>query len=248
MLIASSTISYFLARRNLEPVQEALEAQTRFTADASHELRTPLTAMRTELEVALRNPALTRADMQGLLKSNLEEVIKLKNLSEGLLKLAQTDAKELHIAEVPLEGIMRDALRRLAPTAEAKHIVVENKTANAIVRGDEASLCELLIIIIDNAIKYSHAETAVTITSERQGRQVLIHVADHGRGIKTVDLPHIFERFYRADASRSKEAADGYGLGLPIAQKIIEANQGSIEVKSTYGKGSTFTIKLLAAA
>lgn len=244
MLAVGGAVSYLLARRNLQPVAEALEAQTRFTADASHELRTPLTAMQTEIEVALRRPGLTKAEATALLGSNLEEVAKLKSLAEGLLKLAHSNGKELVITNVSLEEVAIEAVNRLIPAAQAKGIAVTNEVGRLTVRGDRQSLIELFSILLDNAIKYSPAKTEVRLSTVRRGKQAHISVIDQGRGIKAGDLPHIFERFYRSDQSRSKEKTDGYGLGLSIARKIVEAHEGTIEARSTLGKGTTFIVKL----
>ncbi|HXH27069.1 MAG TPA: HAMP domain-containing sensor histidine kinase, partial [Candidatus Acidoferrum sp.] len=244
LLAVACAASYLLARHNLRPLEQAMEAQSRFTADASHELRTPLTTMRTEIEVALRNPALGKAEMRDLLHSNLEEVAKLKALSEGLLRLAQADGAAVQMARVSLAAVVKNASKQLAATAGAKHITIAENIKDVTVTGDQQSLSELLVILLDNAIKYSPEQTTVTITTLTQNKQALCTVADQGRGIKAADLPHIFDRFYRTDASRSKLSPGGYGLGLPIARKIIEAHRGSIEVKSAPGKGSTFTIKL----
>jgi len=244
MLLVGGMVSYLLARRNLEPVAEALESQLRFTADASHELRTPLTAMQTEIEVALRKPSLSKAEAQELLKSNLEEVAKLRSLAEGLLKLAQSDGKEFPKSNVSLEEIAVEAVNRLIPAAQAKQVTITNSVGPLHVMGERQSLIELLAILIDNAIKYSPAGTTITLTAQRHGKLAYLGVRDQGNGIKASDLPHIFDRFYRSDQSRSKEKSDGYGLGLSIARKVVEAHQGTIEVRSTLGKGSTFTVKL----
>jgi two-component system, OmpR family, sensor histidine kinase CiaH len=244
MLCVGGVVSYALARRHLRPVAEALEAQTRFTADASHELRTPLTAMQTETEVALRNPGLTKAEATKLLASNLEEVGKLRSLSEGLLKLAQSDGKELQFESVSLEEIAVEAVNRFIPAAQAKQVSIDNDVGPLEVRGDQQNLIELMAILLDNAIKYSPSGSTVTLKAKQHGKLVHLSVSDHGYGIKASDLPHIFERFYRSDQSRSKEKTAGYGLGLSIARHIVEAHQGTIEVRSTPGKGSTFTVKL----
>jgi signal transduction histidine kinase len=231
----------------MEPIEDALKAQTRFTADASHELRTPLTAMQTEIEVALRNKAITKAEAVQIIKSNLEEVVRLKSLSEGLLLLAQTSGKLPEGSTTSLGPISKDAVLRLEKTAKAKKIGIKNSVKNLKVRGEQKSLTELLVILIDNAIKYSPSGAKVHIDSRREGKSVLVSVRDTGIGIKNTDLPRIFDRFYRADSSRSSAQAGGYGLGLAIAKKIAQAHSGSIEVRSAPGKGSTFTIVLPTA-
>lgn len=247
VLVGGGAISYLLARRTLEPIEEALDAQKRFTADASHELRTPLTAMQAEIEVALRNPKLTKQEAVELVKSNLEEVAKLKGLSEGLLRLAQGQTKVTDDSIASLSDIVKDTIKRLEKTAHNKKIKLVNETSDIPLKGDQSTLTELLVILVDNSIKYSPEGSSVNISSAKQGKTARIQVKDRGVGIKASDMPHIFERFYRADGSRSKGQTEGYGLGLALAKKITDAHGGFIEVKSAPSKGSTFTIALPSA-
>lgn len=247
VLIAGGAASYWLARRTLDPIEEALEAQTRFASDASHELRTPLTAIQTENEVALRNKALTKSQAINLLRSNLEEVAKLGGLSESLLRLANGNGSVIDPQPVALKEVAAQAIERYQKAAEAKQVVLINKLPALQASGDRDSLTELLSIFIDNAIKYSHKGGAVHLTGAHHGKQLSVSVSDGGQGIKQTDLPRIFERFYQADASRHKSQAGGYGLGLAIAKKIVEAHHGHIEVTSTVGKGTIFRVFLPAA-
>lgn len=246
-LVFGGLLSYGLARRTLRPIGDAFEAQSRFSSDASHELRTPLTAMQTEIEVALRNKDITKAQALDLLRSNLEEVAKLRALSEGLLKLSRSHVKELVLQPLDLETVMADVIDRVIKPAQVKDMTVENEVGSHRVIGDHQSLVELLVILIDNAIKYSNKKTKIRVQAELNGKQVLVHVIDHGRGIDNEQLPHIFERFYRVDSSRTKENGDGYGLGLSIAEMIAKAHGAQLSVKSTVGKGSIFTVILSAA-
>jgi signal transduction histidine kinase len=132
-------------------------------------------------------------------------------------------------------------------TADQKHITIQNNVADHTAVGDEISIKEALVILIDNAIKYSPERTTVTLASKLQGKFIALSVSDQGQGIKATDMSHIFDRFYRADSSRTRGQVEGYGLGLSIAQKIAQAHHGSLEAKSTPGQGSTFTIKLPVA-
>jgi signal transduction histidine kinase len=247
VLVAGGVVSYALARRTLQPLEDSLESQTRFTGDASHELRTPLTVMQSEIEVALRDKNLTKASAVKLLGSNLEEVGKLKALSEGLLRLAQGNELPIKGRVVSLKAVIEEVTNRTEKQASAKKIKIENKARNILLTGDFQSLVELFVILVDNAIKYSPNRSTVKLSSKRQGKLAEISVQDSGLGIKASDLPRIFDRFYRADNSRSKENTGGYGLGLAIARKITEAHKGFIEVKSIHQKGSTFMVSIPVA-
>jgi two-component system sensor histidine kinase CiaH len=246
VLIFGGAASYALARRTLEPIEQSLDAQKRFTSDASHELRTPLTAMQAEIEVALRDSKLTKAQAMELLQSNLEEVGKLRRLSDGLLNLAQ-HKKPADIVPTDLKPVIAETLSRVEKLAAAKKITLDNQTKDLILKADHYSLTELLVILLDNAIKYSPSGKRIEITSSVSGKSGRISIKDQGVGIKATELPHIFDRFYRSDTSRSKTQAEGYGLGLAIAKKIADSLDGSIEVKSAPAKGSTFTIVLPVA-
>ncbi len=243
-LVLGSLASYALAQRTLRPIEDALESQTRFTADASHELRTPLTAMQTEIEVALRDNTLDKNEAKQLLSSNLEEVIKLQALSDSLLRLAQQNDHDVAMKSLSLKTVATNATKQLSTAASAKNIKLENRVSDIKVLGDSVSLTELVVILADNAIKYSPRGTAITLSTAKHGNHGHLIVKDRGIGIKASDLPHIFERFYRVDSARAKTNSGGYGLGLAIAKQIIELHSGTIEVTSTVGKGTTFTIKL----
>lgn len=245
ILALSGAISYLLAKQTLRPIEEALATQTRFTADASHELRTPLTAMQTEIEVSLRDKKLSLSEAKEQLKSNLEEVGKLRTLADSLLRLARNGSSQgMEYKVVKLDNIVSYATKQIKAEASKKRIVIKNKVkANSIkLKADTKSMTELLVILLDNAIKYSQPKTNVEILAKQTSRYTQIKVKDHGQGIPKVDLDHIFERFYRSDSARSKNSINGYGLGLSIAAKIAQQHGGNIEVWSKIGKGSVFTI------
>jgi two-component system sensor histidine kinase CiaH len=242
-LIFGSFLSYGLAKRNIHPIEKALEAQSRFTADASHELRTPLTTLQTEIEVSLRDKKLSIKDAKQQLESNLEEVIKLRDLSDRLLKLARNE-KDIKLIKTSYQKAASDAIETVEALAVAKNIILDNQTQDLKVIANPEHLQDVIVILLDNAIKYSPANSTVTITARRKGNYGLLDVVDHGQGIKATDLPRIFDRFYRADDSRSKDRVSGYGLGLSIAYKLLTYQRGTVEAKSTVKKGSTFTVKL----
>jgi signal transduction histidine kinase len=246
ILLLGGGASYFLALKTLKPIEDALESQNRFTADASHELRTPLASMKTELEVALRDQNLALEESKKILKSNLEEVEKLEKLSTGLLKLAQNgnsmDPKSFQ--KVSLKKVIEEAQFKMKKPAETKNITLESTGVNAEIRGDEWSLTEVISILLDNAIKFSKEKSKVVITSGSEGKYGTIKVQDFGAGIEAKHISHLFDRFYRAETSRAKTTEGGYGLGLSIAKKIVDAHHGKIEVTSELGKGSIFTVRL----
>jgi len=220
ILFLSGALSYFLARKTLQPIEEMMEEQNRFTSDASHELRTPLTAIKTETEVGLRDKNLNLSNAKNLLKSNLEEVSKLEHLSNALLKLAQYETKkEMLFKNISLEDILTEAYTRVEKQANTRKIKFENKLKDVKIKGDKDSLTELFIILLENAIKYSHKNSKIFITIKKIKKIAVIKVKDQGIGIKASGLPYVFNRFYRSDSSRSKIKTDGYGLGLSIAKK-----------------------------
>jgi two-component system sensor histidine kinase CiaH len=247
-LLLGGAASYALARRTLRPIQDSLEAQGRFTADASHELRTPLTAMRSEIEVALRGKHLDPAEARALLSSNLEEIAKLETLSAGLLRLARFEngLDQSAIETIPVRDLLESAVDRHSKQLSARKIEMEVRAGNQTVAGDRANLTELVSILVDNAIKYSPEGSKIILTANSGGGMVTLSVKDQGMGIKASDIPHIFDRFYRADHARAREGekVGGYGLGLSIAKRIADLHHGTITVDSSPEKGSTFRVRL----
>jgi len=241
---AGSYVSYVLARRTLEPIEQAMEAQSRFTSDASHELRTPLAAIQAENEVVLRKSNLTLPRAKEALQSNLEEVIRLRDLSDGLLQLARADGTDLQKNPVHIEQVVTEALNQVVRLAQEKDIAVEDAVHDVVVLGDERLLTQAVVILLDNAIKYSPEKTTVYVTAESDGQRVAIRVRDEGPGIAATEQQRVFDRFYRIDQSRNRHKTPGHGLGLSLARKIIEQHQGRITLQSGVGKGSTFIISL----
>ena len=233
--------SYFLARRTLRPIQETARAQGRFISDASHELRTPLAVMQSEIEISLRGTR-NRTELEALVQSNLEEVNRLRELSDRLLQL--NAGGEIPLSDVPVEDAVIEAVSPLLKRAEERSIEFINKTDASVAHANPDSLKDVLSILLDNAMKYSPNKTKVTITSVTRGKSVYIDVSDKGRGIDERDIPFVFDRFYRADISRTNQDVKGNGLGLSIAKQISDRMHGELSVKSQLNKGSVFTIKL----
>jgi two-component system, OmpR family, sensor histidine kinase CiaH len=242
----AGVVSYSLARRELKPVEEAMELQNRFTSDAAHELRTPLTAMKAEIEVALRGGELAEAETRELLESNLEEIGKLDALSSSLLKLAQYEegAAAPEVGVVDLRAVIEESVEKVMHTAKSRGITISIDAEEAPVTADRTGLVEMLVILLDNSIKYSDDGTSIAVSCRRQKRNAQITVADEGFGIEAADLAHVFERFYRGKVPASKGQVDGHGLGLSIARRIAEKSHGSLELESEPGKGTTAIIRL----
>jgi signal transduction histidine kinase len=191
----------------------------------------------------LRDKSLTKEDARALLESNLEEVVKLRRLSDRLLQLASAD-NEMELTPTSLEEVSIEALNRALPQAEAKNILITNEAGPLLVMGNSENLTDVVAILLENAIKYSPPKTTIRVQSQKHGKQALLRVKDQGQGIKASEIPHIFERFYRADQSRTGHSAGGYGLGLAIAKQIVTLHRGDIYCKSTPTKGTTFTVAL----
>lgn len=245
VLVCGGWLSYVLARRTLRPIEDMMESQVRFSSDAAHELRTPLAVMQAETEVALRDKKATKATHAETLQSNLDEVHRLRTLTDRLLLLAHNN--DIELAEVAVDDVATEAMNRVIPLAQAKDIAIDLRIDRATVRANAESLTDILTILLDNAIKYSPAKRTITLRNETKDKFVLIHVCDEGVGIAADDQARIFDRFYRVDTSRSKVTVEGFGLGLSIAKRLIEQQHGTISLRSSAGKGSTFTISLPTA-
>ncbi len=246
ILAGSAWAGYLLAGRTLNPIKDMVDEQNRFITDASHELRTPLTSLKSEIEVNLRDKNLSLDQAKNLLKSNLEEVNSLQVLSDGLIRLTQYQKghSNLSIDDVSLADVSREAVRKVTNAAKEKKITIVNDIPSAHIQGNQTALIELLVIFLDNAIKYSPKQSPVRLSSKKSDGRIRIVIADGGIGIAEKDVPHLFDRFYRADKSRTKTDVSGYGLGLSIAKQIVDQHNGSIRVTSKFNKGTTFTIEL----
>jgi two-component system, OmpR family, sensor histidine kinase CiaH len=242
----SGLIGYFLAGRTLRPIQNMVNEQHRFISDASHELRTPLTALRTELETSLLEEKLDPQEAKAVLQSNLEEVINLQSLADNLLQLAHFQYNGQHKINhhTNIQDITADAIKKVTPMAKKKNLTIHNYVTDHTIKGDKTSLTQLFVILLDNAIKYSPEDKNIYLDGSFNEKLAKLTIRDEGIGMSEEELNHIFDRFYRADRSRSKSDASGYGLGLAIAKKIIEEHHGNISVKSKPHDGTTFIVQL----
>ncbi|UNL85200.1 sensor histidine kinase [Priestia koreensis] len=245
-IILSLVAGLFLANRALIPIQRSWDKQTRFVADASHELRTPLAVIQAHLELLFRHPTHTVEEESEAVYKSLHEVTRINKLVSDLLTLARVDSDQLLLerTEFPPGEILEFVSDQFTPVAEMKGIQFQ-KTLDTqnLYKGDQARIQQLFMILLDNALKYSPADTTIHLFCKKEGEAFIVQVSDEGVGIKEEDIPFVFDRFYRGDKARNRSQG-GTGLGLSIAKWIVEAHGGDIKVKSTENKGSTFTIRL----
>ena len=237
------TVNAMLAR-----LENSFSALRRFTADASHELKTPLTVLRADVERAM-HPSTSRTERMVALEEALQETARMADLVDSLLTLARADEGrfDLHRTPVELEPLVREVFETAVILGEHAGLTMELPVLeNAIVMGDRTRLRELLLNLVTNAIKYTPRGGRVEMSVNRRGHdEIGIAVRDTGIGIAAADLPHVFERFWRADRARSRASAQGgSGLGLAISHWIVQAHGGTITVQSRLGRGTVFTVNL----
>jgi heavy metal sensor kinase len=238
--VLTSSFNELLAR-----LDQSFEAMRRFVADASHELRTPLAVIRGEADVALSHER-NSAEYRESLAVILDESRRLSRLVDDLLNLARADGGrvKLQIREFYFNDLLAECCRSVQALATARSIVVECRTGGDIpFSGDEELLRRLVINLLDNAIRYTPAGGRVTATLDAEERGVRLRISDTGIGIPPEAVPHVFERFFRADKARSR-ADGGFGLGLSIVKWIAESHNGAVELDSRPAEGSTFTVTL----
>ncbi len=233
----------------LQRIEEALDRITRFSGDASHELRTPITVMRTRVELALRHPR-TPGENQDTLEQLHSELIQASNLLDNLMLLARADsgAEQLRIAPANIEDALHEVLAQAAPLAGEKGVALHSALPGHAVwiAADRSMLQRLFLILIDNAVKYTPASGRVSVELTTMNGSATVSVKDTGIGIPEDELPRIFDRFYRVDKARTRQAG-GAGLGLSIGRWIAEAHGGSIRVESRSGEGAKFEVVLPVA-
>ena len=237
----SETLNEMFAR-----LERAFKRVTQFTADASHELRTPIALMRTRTEVALRKQR-SEADYRETLLRIHQELERTSALIENLMTLARADSgsESLLVAPTNLSELLMEISETARLLAEGKSIQYDQRLPETplCVSGNAPSLRRLFLILIDNAVKYTPYGGRISVVLDASDGAAVTQIRDTGVGISAEDLPHIFERFYRADESRSRESG-GTGLGLSIAKWIAEAHQGKISVVSKVGEGSVFGVQI----
>jgi two-component system OmpR family sensor kinase len=238
----AETLNAMLAR-----LDTAFTVQRRFVADASHDLRTPVAAMLSLAENA-RDGIGSQTPAQSL-AAIAEQAQRLRQLINNLLHLSRADEGCLTLEREPirLDMLVRDIAISLLPLAQERQVTLQpGRLDEVTIEGDISQLLLVVMNLVDNALTYTPAGSAITLSVQHTGNQARVTVQDTGIGIAPDDLPHIFERFYRADAARQR-ATGGSGLGLAIVQTLVDAHHGTIDVSSTPGKGTTFIVTLPAA-
>ena len=237
----SETCNEMLARLDC-----AVREIKRFTADASHELRSPLSVIRTVAELALRNPS-ADSESRGAFEEIVDESSRTARVLEEMLLLARADDGTAHLSFEPVDlaEVVRVVGKKVRLLAEGSGQVLEFSVPAEdlpLVRGDYATLQRLLWILLDNAVKYTPRGGTIRVVVSQSGDRLTVEVHDTGIGIAPTDLPHIFERFYRAEGSRGR--TDGSGLGLAIARWIADTHQAELTVTSRENDGTTFRVSL----
>ncbi len=234
----------FMSGRAMRPVKDSFERQRTFVADASHELNTPLTLIRAGMEVLACNPDwLNRSQLIGKL---LAEADRMNALISNLLLLARLDAGKLAVASKPFDlgSLIVETVERFRERADAKEITLEVQAPDQLqARGDAERTGQILAVLIDNALRYTPPQGNVTVIGSKDRHHVEVAVSDTGPGIDPDHLPRVFDRFYRAEAARTRDGG-GTGLGLSIARDLAEAQGGKVTVESAEGKGARFYLEL----
>ena len=242
LLLASA--SWVLAGRSIKPAQRAWDQQQQFISNASHELRAPLTLLRANADYALRTSS---ADER---KESLQDIVNdvdyMDRLVEDLLLLSRLDAHRLTLVDDPISipELLGETARQVEKLAVARDVHLSVESVSGTVRGDRVRLRQVLLIVLDNALRFAPSGGTIRLASHVSGRQVAISVTDSGSGIPPEHLPHIFERFYQVPGQEGDMR--GNGLGLSIAKGLVEAHHGKISIASQPGKGTSVEILLPA--
>ena len=246
-LLIAAGVGHILSGRAMVPLKAAYEKQRQFAADASHELRTPLAVVMASAELLQNDPSIQSPFLKQVIEDVRDEVKKMTKLVSDLLVVARSDNKALKLKpqKFDLAGLIEQTSRLMQPLADQKHITLNTYNLEKTeIQADEQKIRQLILILVDNAVKYTPEEGSVTVSllKAEKGR-VKFAVADTGIGIAPEDQERVFDRFYRVDKARSREMG-GNGLGLAIAQEIVNLHKGHIRIESALGKGTTFIVEL----
>lgn len=244
-LVFAAGIGYILSGGAMKPVREAYERQRQFAADASHELRTPLAVVLASADLLRSDTSITSPFLKQVIEDVRDEVKKMTKLVGDLLTVARTDGKasQLKMIRMDIVAAAQQTVRIMRPFAEKKDIVIEEVLPKkAELCADEQKIRQLILILVDNAVKYTpeHGHIKLSVTADKG--EVLLSVSDSGIGIAPEHRERIFDRFYRVDKARSRRMG-GNGLGLAIAREIVEAHHGHISLESVPEKGTVFHVR-----
>lgn len=238
-------VSRSLTKLTLAPIERAMMKQTQFIFDASHELKTPLTAMLVRNEVALRKKSLPEEKAREVIEKNIEEILKMKELTASMLDVARENGEPEKSTEVNVPEFLADLQEKLTPVARGRGVKIEtemNLGKNLRASVAKNTLEQILTIFTDNAMKYS-GEKIIYLRAGRRGKNVAFSVKDNGAGVKKEDQKRIFERFYQVDAARTRtEDKTSHGLGLAIAKNLAERQGYKIVLRSSEGRGAEFEV------
>ena len=245
-IVLSIVASYVLSKKSMEPVVASIKKQNEFVQNASHELRTPLTIIQAKQELLLQEPEAKIIDKAEEINLTLNETNRLAKLTKDLMVLARSDSNTMHIQreKVDIDNLIEEITKPYKEMAnmQEKQIKLDLKF-NQNIWLDRNKIHQVLVILLDNAIKYTEPNNEIEITTQAKEGKCIIEVKDTGIGINEDSINHIFERFYREDKARSRESG-GSGLGLAIASCIVNAHKGTIKATHNNPKGTVFTIKL----
>jgi signal transduction histidine kinase len=230
---------WFLAGKSLEPVAEAFQRQQNFVADASHELRTPLAVIRANAEFLQQEQPNSEEAAE-----ILAETDRLTSLVDALLALARGQGGAAEERRLDLGELVTASAQAMQPLAGERKVALDVSVTDGMeIRGNPDQLRQLVLILVDNALRYTPEGGQVKVDARRVDGSAVVAVSDTGIGIDPDALEHVFERFYRADEARTR-GFGGSGLGLSIAEQLVTGNGGRISAESTPGRGSTFTVSL----
>lgn len=245
-IILSIIASYVLSKKSMEPIVNSMEKHTEFVQNASHELRTPLTIIQAKQELLLQEPEAKILDKAEEIRLTLNETKRLTKLTKDLMVLARSDSNTMNIQreKIDIDNMIKEITKPYIEIAEMQEKQIElNLDFKENIWLDRNKIHQLLVILLDNAIKYTESLDKIEIKTEAREGKCIIEIKDTGIGISKEGLEHIFERFYREDKARTRENG-GSGLGLAIAECIVTAHKGTIKATQNNPKGTIFTIKL----
>ena len=246
-IFVATILGYIMSGKAIIPLKEAYEKQKQFAADASHELRTPLAVVMASTDLLLMDESITNPFLKQVIEDVKSEVKKMSKLVSDLLMVARSDNNALKVTmkKFDLGEMLNQNVRMMTPLAEKKNITLTGENINKVeIIADEQKIKQLILILVDNAIKYTPEGGNVVLSMDAiESDKVIFSVQDSGIGIAPEDQDKIFERFYRVDKARSREIG-GNGLGLSIATEIVRLHEGKISVESELNQGTKFIVEL----